>query len=93
MAAATSFRKALMQLDYGKQDEAIGNLRTAIDEASNENDDVTKYGAMCCLGDVLVERGEINDARPLLEEVAALVRNDDVLDNEQERARELLGQL
>ena len=82
------FRKALIQLDYGKHDAAIENLKMAL--STSCDDPVTHYGAMCCLGEVMLHRGDIHEARRLLAEVATVIRTDDVLRKEQERAKQLL---
>jgi hypothetical protein len=90
MTAANTFRKALSQLDHDQLEKGEASLRSAITEATAELDEVTRVGATTCLGDLLFELGRLEEARPLLEAIAAFERDDEVLDWEIQRARELL---
>lgn len=91
MRGSTLFQKALLLLDRGRLEEGEQYLREAIACAAEERDDVTLGGALCCIGDLLLETNRPSDGEPFLLRLLALERSDDVLDFEMNRARELLA--
>ena len=88
--ASQTFHKALLQLDRGRFDDAETSLRLAIEQADTDSDQTTWASASCCLGDLLVQTGRPADGEPILQQVAALDPDDDILGFEIRRATELL---
>jgi hypothetical protein len=86
-----TFQKALLILDRGQTNRGEELLRAALQQAEEEGDDLTHGRALCCLGELLHELGRDAEAQPLLERMAAVERDDDVLDYEVQRANELLA--
>jgi len=93
MNANLSFQKALHQLDRGMLQNATETLEQTILLAKDENDLVTLAGALCCLGDFLVQTGEADHARKVLEELLALPVEGDLFDFELNRGKQLLAQI
>jgi predicted Zn-dependent protease len=91
MSASPTFHKALLQLDHGRHEAGEASLREAIAMAANEPDEITWTAASVCLADLLVQTGRPAEAEPILREVTARDRDDDVLDREMRRAEELLA--
>lgn len=90
MEAQNEFNKSLKYLDFGKLGKGEDCLKKAIQLAENENDIVTLIKAFCCYGDLLCFMGKKAEAKPYLERVVSYKSDDDVLDYEVSRARELL---
>ena len=89
--AASTFQKALLLLDRGQPARGEELLRASQEQAEQERDDLTLTRALCCLGDLLHELGRDAEAVPLLERVSAVQREDDLLNYEIQRAKELLA--
>ena len=71
MAANQVLQKALLLLDRGNLTQGEQEVRRAIAEAESEADDGTLITASCALGDLLVQLGRGEEAKPLLEQVIA----------------------
>lgn len=91
MSAKQEFNKALLLLDRGQAERGEQLLRDAVNQSEQERDELTLAGSMCALGDLLMGQGRDAEARPFLERVVSLERDDDLIAFEQGRARELLG--
>ncbi len=93
MSAKQIFNKALLLLDRGQMERGEACLREAISLGESEPDELSLAGALCALGELLLmqERGE--EAVPFLERVIGFERDDDLIDYEQSRARELLHEV
>jgi tetratricopeptide (TPR) repeat protein len=90
MQAQNEFNKALKYLDFGKTEKGEDCLKNAIQLAENENDTITLIKAFCCYGDLLCFMGKKAEAKPYLEHVASYKSDNDILDYEVSRAKELL---
>jgi hypothetical protein len=91
--ASSRFRKALLLLDHVSNERGQEELRRTILAAEEEGDELTLLGAKCCLGELLCRLGLMTEAIPLLREVAAMHRDDDLLDYEKRQAQRLLEEL
>ncbi len=91
--AEISFQKALLLLDRGNVERGEECLRDAISLFQSTQNRVGLLQAQCCLGDLLVQLGREEEAIPLLKAVAEAEVDDDVVDYEIGRARELLVEL
>jgi hypothetical protein len=92
-AAEAVFQKALLLLDRGESGRGEELLRNALGLAEQQRDGLTLVRALCCLGELLHDLGRDPDALPLLERVSAVEREDDLLDYEVNRAKELLAEI
>ena len=92
MSAKNLVNKALVLLDRGEGERAEAVLEDAIRAGETEGDDVSLGTALCVLGDWLIQRGARSKGEPYLRRLLAIAREDDVLDREYARARELLGE-
>lgn len=88
-----TFQKALYLLDRGRKDEAEAILRQTIVLAEQFNDEISLGQAQCCLGEVLCCQNRIEEAKPILEKVVAIKRDDDLLQFEINHARQLLEEI
>jgi tetratricopeptide (TPR) repeat protein len=91
MIANIQLQKALLYLDRGLLEKGEDLLRSSIRSAYNEGDEIAEVQACCALGDLLCELGQWVEAKQLLERVVSVQRDDDVLEMEVLRARELLN--
>jgi tetratricopeptide (TPR) repeat protein len=91
MDARQMFRKAVYLLDCGQVVDAERVLRDAAAKAESEREQYTFGRALCCLGDLLFQLGRYAEARDMLTRLQGLPQEDDVLDVERLRARELLN--
>lgn len=83
--------KALRLLDAGRHERAEQVLLELL--ASSEQGSYRHLTSCLILGELYLEQRAFERARNYLETVARAQRNDDVLDEEQSRARALLLQL
>lgn len=95
MSARLLFQKALLLLDQGNYTRGAAILRDTITAADTEGDAVTALAARVCLGDLLLEIGQREQASVVLRAALALPNTDqdDVLQQERGRARDLLTSL
>jgi hypothetical protein len=93
MKARMKLQKALLLLDRMRYAEAEECLVEAMTTAEEEQDMVSLGTAMCSLGELMHSQQRDTEAAPLLERVAGIVRDDDLLGYEIRRARELLDQI
>ncbi len=92
--AYNRFNKALLLLDYGKEERGERVLREAIELANEEGDISTLIGAQCCLGDFLMQKGDVGEAKIWLEAVVNFdvpPDSDDLFDEEIRQAKQLLA--
>ena len=90
------FQKALLLLDRGEVERGEVILREVVAATDTSTDEIVSVQSRCCLGQLLVDLERFEEARPLLEFVAThSVSPDlgDVLDFEQQTARDLLARL
>lgn len=85
------FQKALYLLDRANIVEGETNLRNAIVRAKEENDDITLFSAMSCLGELLFELDKPEEALYFLIPIAQLTRDDDLLNYEISSAKKIVG--
>jgi len=96
MKAELVLQKALLLLDKGDMTRGLDELQRAIQLAEAEADISTRTTAQLVRGEVLIDLGRTSEARDLLMLVANLLPDaslDDLLDEEIDRARELLAGL
>ena len=91
MKAQQTFSEALHLLDNGALDEGESKLRQAIASAESEGDELVLGSALCRLGELLMLGHRRAEARPFLNRILSINREDDALFFEADRARELLG--
>jgi hypothetical protein len=87
------FQKALYQLDRANVIDAELNLRKAIDISKKENEEITLYSAMTCLGKLLFEMQKSEEAIVYLLPVSKLKRDDDLLNYEILTAKKIVDML
>ncbi|WP_027016583.1 tetratricopeptide repeat protein [Comamonas composti] len=93
MVARQKFQKALMLLDRGAVDRGEVILREVVTESESDGDVIALVQGLVCLGDLLHELGRPSEARPFLERALQEKRDDDLLAQEFERAKELLSKI
>ena len=96
MSAELQFQKALLLLDRGEIERGETILREIVAATDASKEEILSVQSRCCLGQLLIELERIEEAKPLLEFVAThSVSPDlgDVLDFEQQTARDLLARL
>jgi tetratricopeptide (TPR) repeat protein len=93
MKANMKFQKALLLLDRERFDEGEECLQSAILLAQDESDEITLGTAYSCLGELYFLQERIQEALPLLKKVSKIEREDDLLDHEIERSREILQKI
>jgi len=91
MSAKTTFQKSLHLLDRQDMERGEELLRKALSEAESENDQYTIGQVLCCLGELLHQLGRNEESEIFLNRFLGLQREDDVLDEEQRRVKELLA--
>ncbi len=87
------FRKALMLLDRGALQRGEDLLREVIAISQCEENNITKYRAMCCLGELLFNSGKLKEACRFLTEVESIDRDDDLLDYEKGVAKTIIASI
>lgn len=87
------FEKALLVLDRGELQRGEDILRQALDLAERQPDPVATVRILCCLGELLHELDRSAEALPFLKRVSTIRREDDLLDYETRRAKELLDEI
>lgn len=92
MTANHVLQKALLLLDRGSAKRGEEELRRAISDAESESDLATLTTAACALGDLLVELGRFDEAKPALEQAVA-TGTATRQHHEVRRARELLSRI
>ncbi|MEV4756445.1 hypothetical protein AB0J86_15205 [Micromonospora sp. NPDC049559] len=93
MPASRQLHKALLLLDRGDPGRGERLLRDAVTGAEREGDVVTLVTALCCLGELLIERGRTDDAGAVLRAGLAVRVDDeheDLCAPDRRRARQLL---
>lgn len=96
LSAEQQFNKATLLLDRGDIERGESILRDVIAAADASGDEILRFRARCCLGELLAELGRLEEAKPLLEVVAQHTPSPDldhVLDFEQQTARDLLERM
>jgi hypothetical protein len=93
MKSNLKLQKALLLLDRDQQSEGEECLKSAILMASEENDELTLATASICLGELYFLQERINEAKPLLENVSRIEREDDLLVYEITQANDILQQI
>lgn len=88
----SKLNEALLLLDRRRGSKVEALLREVIRETEG-TDQNSNLRARCVLGELLFTHEQDTEARELLRKVAEAQRDEDVLSYEQERARELLGEM
>lgn len=87
----TVFSHALELIERRALRQSEAALRQTIALAEAEDNKLVLGGALCQLGELLMSQRRTLEARPLLERLVAIRRNDNALLFEVDRAQELLG--
>jgi tetratricopeptide (TPR) repeat protein len=85
------FQKALLLLDRGEVDRGEAMLREITLEAEIDGEEINLVRSAVCLGDLLYQQKNYEEAKKFLNKALGVSLNDDVMGFELTRARSILA--